>query len=49
MMNNVENGNAKVIEITPELAHQFLAQNDHNRHLRNRAVRGLVAAKPGKF
>jgi len=49
MMNNVGNGNAKIVEITPEMAHQYLAQNDHNRHLRNRAVRGLVAAKLGKF
>ena len=48
-MNMVENGNAKIVEITPEMAHQYLAQNDHNRHPRNCAVRGLVATKLGKF
>ena len=48
-MNMVENVNAKIVENTPEMAHQYLAQNTHNRRLRNRTVRGLVAAKLGKF
>jgi len=48
-MNMVENGNAKIVENTPEMAHQYLAQNTHNRRLRNCAARGLVAAMLGKF
>jgi len=48
-MNMVENGNAKFVEITPEVAHQYLAQNTRNRRLRNRAVRKLVAAMRGWF
>lgn len=48
-MNMVENGDAKIVEITPEMARQYLAQNSHDRRLSNRAVRELVAAMLGKF
>ena len=38
------NGNAKIIEITPEMAQRYLERNTHNRRLSERSVRELVTA-----
>ena len=43
-MEMVRNGNAKIIEITPEMAQRYLERNPHNRRLSERSVRELVTA-----
>ena len=39
-----QNGNARIIEITPKMAMRYLETNNHNRRLSERSVRELVAA-----
>ena len=43
-MNMVGNGDAKIVEITPEMARQYLERNSHNRRLSERSVRALATA-----
>ena len=43
-MNMEGNGNAKIVDITPEMAREYLEKNSHNRRLSERSVRNLATA-----
>ena len=43
-MNMEGNGNAKIVDITPEMARRYLERNTHNRRLSERSVRNLATA-----